>query len=125
MLDDVVKTVIIHLATDVLNHVLGSGDDVLVKVVRVWRIEHDIAHLRIEHEILLCSLFKSRDVLYTESVSVKPWKEDIANNALNAFPRESKGLRSNDWTVAQVKAASVSSVCVCNEKGIWVILLRL
>ena len=112
---DIIQAVVIHLVTDALDHVLRCSDDVLVQVVGILALEDLLAHSWVEDERLVSALLKSRDVLDAESVGVEPWKEDVSHDGLDAVFRESESLSSHNWAVTQVKTASVSTNCVCDE----------
>ena len=47
---DIIKSIVIHLMTDALDHVLGCSDDVLVQIVGILALEDLLAHSWVEDE---------------------------------------------------------------------------
>lgn len=83
--NDVVQPVVVHLVTDVFDHVLGGSDNPLVEVVGSLAVENLCAHLWVEQERLTSSRLETSDVLDAETVGIEPGKEDVTDNILDSF----------------------------------------
>ena len=122
---DVVKSVVVHFVTHVLDHVLRSGNDVLVKIVRVVAVEDGMACLGVKHERLASTLLKTSNVLNAEAIGVEPRQENVTNNVLHSFFRETECLGSHNGAVAKIETTSISTIIVSDQERIGVVLFRL
>ena len=121
----IVESVVVHLVSYLLNHVLTGCNDVFVHNVRVFIVEHGDFRFGIKYEVFAGTLLPPHDVLDAESIGVEPWKEGVSDNVLDTFGCESQRFGSDQWTVAKIQSACICSMCIGNQEWVRIILLAL
>ena len=123
MAHDIVESVVVHLLAHIFDHVLRTGDDVLIQIVCVLALEHSLTSFDVEDEGGACALLQASDILNAEAIRVEPRQEDIAHDSLHTILGEFEGLSTHHWTVAKVEATGIGTESISNQERVRVVLL--